>query len=191
MLNSDWYRERNDYNLDQGDIVLACPKIIIPTDVSSFKEIKEHAAVDVETFDVIIVSQSCDLANTKIKNVLVCPIYFLEYMKTVAPDFNNSNTLEAIRRGYAPRYHMLGKQNCDDDKNNTIQIIDFAGVFSISHELLIKEVTPNINRIGLNSPYKEHLSQAFARYFMRIGLPCDIPRFQKRAVICESVPINF
>jgi maleate cis-trans isomerase len=26
-------------------------------------------------------------------------------------------------------------------------------------------------RVRLLSPYKEHLSQAFARYFMRVGLP--------------------
>jgi hypothetical protein len=26
-------------------------------------------------------------------------------------------------------------------------------------------------------PYREHLSQAFARYFMRVGLPSDIPSF--------------
>jgi hypothetical protein len=26
-------------------------------------------------------------------------------------------------------------------------------------------------------PYREHLSQAFARFFMRVGLPVDIPPF--------------
>jgi hypothetical protein len=25
-------------------------------------------------------------------------------------------------------------------------------------------------------PYREHLSQSFARYFMRVGLPVDIPK---------------
>jgi len=29
----------------------------------------------------------------------------------------------------------------------------------------------------LNSPYLEHLSQNFARYFMRVGLPSDLPDF--------------
>jgi len=28
-------------------------------------------------------------------------------------------------------------------------------------------------------PYREHLSQAFARYFMRVGLPQDITPFKK------------
>lgn len=28
--------------------------------------------------------------------------------------------------------------------------------------------------VTLNSPYKEHLSQAYARFFMRVGLPTNI-----------------
>ena len=30
----------------------------------------------------------------------------------------------------------------------------------------------------MRSPYREHLAQAFARYFMRVGLPVDIPAFK-------------
>jgi hypothetical protein len=32
-------------------------------------------------------------------------------------------------------------------------------------------------RLRLLPPYREHLSQAFARFFMRVGLPVDIPPF--------------
>jgi len=31
-------------------------------------------------------------------------------------------------------------------------------------------------RLRLRPPYREHLSQAFARFFMRVGLPTDIKR---------------
>ena len=30
----------------------------------------------------------------------------------------------------------------------------------------------------LQSPFLEHLSQAFARFFMRIGLPSTVPEFR-------------
>jgi hypothetical protein len=30
----------------------------------------------------------------------------------------------------------------------------------------------------LRSPYLEHFSQTFARYFMRVGLPSDIPSYK-------------
>ena len=32
--------------------------------------------------------------------------------------------------------------------------------------------------LRLLPPYGEHLSQAFARFFMRVGLPVDIPPFK-------------
>ncbi len=32
-------------------------------------------------------------------------------------------------------------------------------------------------RPRLLPPYREHLAQAFARFFMRVGLPVDIPAF--------------
>jgi hypothetical protein len=34
-------------------------------------------------------------------------------------------------------------------------------------------------RLRLRSPYREHLAQAFARYFMRVGLPHDARAFEK------------
>jgi len=34
------------------------------------------------------------------------------------------------------------------------------------------------NRLRLLPPYREHLAQAFARFFMRVGLPADIPKFK-------------
>jgi len=35
----------------------------------------------------------------------------------------------------------------------------------------------NGETLRLLSPYKEHLSQSFARFFMRVGLPIDIDPF--------------
>jgi hypothetical protein len=37
------------------------------------------------------------------------------------------------------------------------------------------------NRLRLCPPYREHLAQAFARFFMRVGLPSDIPEERIRA----------
>jgi len=34
-------------------------------------------------------------------------------------------------------------------------------------------------RLRLLPPYREHLSQAFARFFIRVGLPVDIPQFDR------------
>ena len=56
-------------------------------------------------------------------------------------------------------------------------IIVFKRIYTTPKETLEDFVEKVGNRIRLLPPYREHLSQAFARYFMRVGLPEDIPRF--------------
>jgi hypothetical protein len=56
-----------------------------------------------------------------------------------------------------------------------LRLVDFHEVFSLPRDFLEswlkKEGQP---RLRLCPPYREHLSQAFARFFMRVGLPTDI-----------------
>lgn len=59
------------------------------------------------------------------------------------------------------------------DLKNTTDV-DFKNVYGI-HRSTLNGIIKNLKtRIRLLPPYREHLSQAFARYFMRVGLPQDI-----------------
>lgn len=50
--------------------------------------------------------------------------------------------------------------------------MDFHEVFTVPREFLESLlVARGGTRPRLLPPYREHLSQAFARYFMRVGLP--------------------
>jgi len=60
------------------------------------------------------------------------------------------------------------------DRLKDYQVVDFRNVYGVQFSLL-QNMAENIqDRIRLLPPYREHLSQAFARYFMRVGLPQDI-----------------
>ncbi len=59
-------------------------------------------------------------------------------------------------------------------------VVDFTSVYSVHFDTLATIAQENDSRLTLLSPYKEHLAQAFARFFMRVGLPADIPKFSKR-----------
>jgi hypothetical protein len=52
--------------------------------------------------------------------------------------------------------------------------VDFKNVYGIHFDFLLDLIRQPSPRIRLLPPYREHLSQAFARYFMRVGLPLDI-----------------
>ena len=60
-----------------------------------------------------------------------------------------------------------------------IAIVDFWAVYTVPFgfvEMFADYCGP---RLRLQSPYTEHLSQAYARFVMRVGLPSPIPEFVK------------
>jgi len=56
-------------------------------------------------------------------------------------------------------------------------VVDFRILFGIKLKSIQELTVGKPSRFGLLPPYREHLAQAFARYFMRVGLPTDIPGF--------------
>lgn len=68
---------------------------------------------------------------------------------------------------------------CDiEGYEHSIRIVDFREVFSLPISLIRHIASQQVPRVRLMPPYREHLAQAFARFFMRIGLPVDIPSFK-------------
>ena len=59
-------------------------------------------------------------------------------------------------------------------------LIDFHHVYTLTTEVVRRFAADHGARPRLAPPYREHLSQAFARLFMRVGLPTDIPPFARK-----------
>ena len=77
---------------------------------------------------------------------------------------------DKVKQGAMPNFHLL-----NIDPSNGIDdflLVDFRNVYAIHIDFLTEHIK-NSQWVRLNSPYKEHLSQAFARYLMRVGLPMD------------------
>jgi hypothetical protein len=64
------------------------------------------------------------------------------------------------------------------DENRNSLVVDFRQIFSLPVAYLRKHAAGLDPRWRLESPYREHFSQAFARFFMRVGLPTAIPTFK-------------
>lgn len=159
--------------LHQGDFIYNCPVVIPPSLISKSKKV----SLDVIEYNVIIMSQSCDLVQRKLDLVLVCPIWPLSEFEQRFNLLKSNNGKERLRRGNVPGYHLLNK--CKLNGFNTDYfIVDFRSVYSVPFDFLENFVQTKEKRIRLLPPYREHLSQAFARFFMRVGLPVDIPPFK-------------
>ena len=172
----EWYYiiNENSDELEQGDFIPKCSVVIPPEQ----HQLDENVEVTIEEIDAIVLSQSCDLVNTKINTVLLCPYYSLETFVDGLPDHEKSKkgvrrAIDNLRKGYLTGYHLLNK--CPQaELMPDYQVVDFHNFYGInisSLQLTAKSKNP---RARLLPPYREHLSQAFARFVMRVGLPQDI-----------------
>ena len=175
-----WYCLVNGDELEQGDILESCPVFSPPSDLALDSLEVGEADFVWEERDVIIMSQSCDLAKTtgKTHEVLLCAVWNRSELSNLprAP-FYSKNDMEQARKGRFPAFHVLNYCKLPDAKRD-FSIVDFRRTYALPLNFSRNFASKAINRIRLLPPYREHLSQAFARYFMRVGLPTDIPPFK-------------
>jgi len=116
-------------------------------------------------------SQSCDLVNEKIADVLLCAHWDLNQAAEAAPELKKSR--EVIRKGQHYRYILLAESEIQGHSMN-LRMVDFGRIFSLPKEFVKQVARSQAPRLRLLPPYREHLSQSFARFFMRVGLPKDV-----------------
>jgi hypothetical protein len=175
-MNFEWYEEVSPPAvLEQGDIIENC-NVILPGQ-SHYKAIIENQATDdplkIVAITGIVMSQSCDITNDKIDSIIVCPIWPLKKLIEADPYYRSKGAREELRQGKAPAFHLLNKLRTDQLPED-FYFVDFHNIYSVPKAFL-QELTTGAKRKRLLPPYREHLSQSFARYFMRVGLPTDIP----------------
>jgi len=170
-----WYDEvPANSSIEQGDILERC-NVIIPNErhYQALQENKEHEVpLDVIAINAIVLSQSCDIQNDKIDSIIVCPIWSLKNFIRQGDWFNSSKAREDLRQGKFPEYHLLQKFETDELPND-FYFVDFQRIYSVPKRFL-EAIANSKPHKRLLPPYREHLSQSFARYFMRVGLPVDI-----------------
>lgn len=165
-----WYEVVQGDTLEQGDFLFNLD-ILVPT--TEFKPLEgEELGVDIETIDAVIMTQSCDLSNNKLDDLVVCPHWHIDNV----PDdqLKRRDARTAIRQQRRPRYRLLEAPNHSGFKDVGHRIVDFGRVFSVSKKHVQHCAIGSSERLRLCSPYREYLAQAFGNFFMRVGLPNDI-----------------
>ncbi|MCL4506467.1 MAG: hypothetical protein M1434_06990 [Chloroflexi bacterium] len=168
-----WYAVVTGCPLEQGDIFLNCP-ILKPVFAPSSANVSDALDARLVFYDVIVMTQSCNLAHDgKVDDVVLCPHWSRDDAINMDSALGKKGALESIRKGNRPRYHLLA-QSDESGLSSDIRIVDFGLVFSLPKAFLGQFAEETGSRLRLCPPYREQLSQGFARYFMRVGLPQDI-----------------
>jgi hypothetical protein len=172
--------------LTQGDFIFDCPLLswkLTSETAGTPEELK--SLVEVFREDVVVMTQACDLEFRKVENVVLCPhVSISDFRKTWADWMKARNqnpsekawkqTCQDIADGYVWNQALL-EQSTHSGLTMEIRVVDFHDVFTVPRTFLASLLASRQStRLRLLPPYREHLSQAFARFFMRVGLPQPI-----------------
>ena len=165
-----WYVVVSGHEIHQGDILEACP-IFAPVDNETTNGELE---VTPTRRDVVVMTHSCDMQRGKIAGSFAMRFGSAlgHTNRSQACQARQSN-LELARKGQLLSFHVLAE--CDfDGYRRELSVIDFRHVYTLPFDFVRREAERRLH-LRLLPPYREHMSQAFARLFMRVGLPADIP----------------
>jgi hypothetical protein len=128
--------------------------------------------------DLIVISQSCDLAKGQknLQQVSLCTLWKRSEFKS-GHQLSKIDNLEKVRKGQIPQYHMIASSGIPGFECE-VRIVDLQQTYSLPIGFLRAKAAKG-KHLRLLPPYREHLSQSFARVFMRVGLPIDIPPFKE------------
>ncbi|TVP74971.1 MAG: hypothetical protein EA340_00585 [Nitriliruptor sp.] len=137
----------------------------------------------VEFIDGIIVTQSCDLENSKVANILLARV--ITWADFAAAQFAAGNTAvksgsfrRNLIRGDIPPLMLLHARQPQPPLDWSV--VDFRELHVVDRARIDEFVDQpgSRRRLRLLPPYKEHFAQAFARFYMRVGLPHDARAFE-------------
>lgn len=189
-MTNPWY-ETVDARipLTQGDLITGCPLLTWNVSATSADAQIDASllqqAVAVFRADVVVMTQACDLEHDKVQNVILCPhVSLADYRVSFEEELRaggQNPTAKAWKRqcddicdGYVWNLVMLA---ADRQQTSTFphRVIDFHEVFTLPRAFLDRYLAQaDQPRLRLLPPYREYLSQAFARFFMRVGLPTPV-----------------
>lgn len=179
MTPWEWYEITESREITQGDLIADVPVISFIEDIPlPIKNGEIESPIYYGEANIMILSQACDLQNRDVDPVILCSYWPAEgYGNRIGDEaYNSKSRWEAIRRGFVYSHFLLKEYDGEhkEDFKHPLSIINFKKIFVLPHKYIEKVVSRNPRRLRLLPPYREHLSQSFARFFMRVGLPQDI-----------------
>jgi hypothetical protein len=180
MSEANWYEVVQGADLRQGDLLMDCPVFTLSVDAAYPLPPGYEPVIQAESYDLVILTQSCDLDNDKVEEVLLAP--FAAWSETVRAGAERNPALRSreFRRGLIagniPGLSLLHKR--DESPSLPWSVVSFHRLFTLSKAFLHQFAEARGPRLRLLPPYREHLAQALARYFMRVGLPHDAKAFE-------------
>jgi hypothetical protein len=150
--------------LDQGDLIDNCPVNLIR---SIAPDLANQSVVDFDFQRVIVLTQTCDLANEKVTFANVAEVFDAQFLIDQQL-FKPADVKGPLRAGRIWGWYFLP---ADATLRLREMIIDLRRLHTIRLALLRELCRAGKRRARVQPLYREHLAKHFADTFSRIGLP--------------------
>jgi hypothetical protein len=182
MSDHDWYELTEGGSLVQGDILMNCPVFTVCGGLQWPLQVTSQIEVEAKVFDLVVMTQSCDLENEKVEDILLAQLAcWADVVQAEVERGNESVRSRKFRKllvdGNVPGLSLLHKR--DASPVLPWSVVDFHRLFTLPKAFATQFAASAGQRLRIRSPYREHLAQGFARYFMRVGLPHDARDFEQ------------
>lgn len=158
MTNNKWYEKVEDGSILQCDILhnFTITEVPIDSDVATSNQ-----------YNVIVMTQSCDITDSK--HIILCPVWTRKEIEEQYPTFFADGKIGTLKKYQIVGYHPIDECNIEGFKIPW-RVVQFKRIFEARKTDVTKHVKDSEPHLRLLSPYRELLTQEFARYFMRVGL---------------------
>ncbi len=173
LVESFW-EATSDAGLRQGELLPLCP---VPVVQEKLIADAPTQTVPIQRYNLIVITQSCDLNQQKARLVALCPIFPITRFEEINEEMKRKGRWEEVRKGRVEGLHLLTSPTNPTDNRESL-VVDFREIYSLPFEMLMQHALGVGQRWRLKPPYLEHFSQSFARFFMRVGLPSAISPFK-------------
>jgi hypothetical protein len=172
-VSNDWYEITDGSDLQQGDIITACPIYSAVTNGKNTVCEAQNVEFEINTFDVIVLSQTCDLVagQEKIDHVILCALATIAVIKEDEDhDLHNKGMRKKASKNELPAFHVIEKYD-GDECNREASVVHFRQIYTLPLEFLRNIAKQRGKRLRLKSPYREQLGQRFGNFFQRVAIP--------------------
>jgi len=171
VVDYNWYEIVDGTKLEQGDFIF---DIEVPV-VRGTK--KDEFPFDIETFDTIVLTQSCDIQKEAVEHIVLCPVWDIEVAAKHTPQFATPEGRESLRKGRVVAFHLLNR--CDlPGYERDYMVVQFERIIVSPKDTILALAASQKNLLHLLPPYREEMAQRFGMFFARVGLPVEIPPFK-------------
>lgn len=174
---SSWYETVEGPSLEQGDILPRCLVPVVEAELPPAEVLATTSPLPAraDVFDVIVLSQSCDIAvqedgSRKVDQVVLCPVWELPRLQAQLPDLNRRSFIDNVIRGRTPTWHALAPCALPGFERPHY-FVELRRIFTIPVGWAEAVAARESPRLRLRSPWREQLAESVGRLFSRVAIP--------------------